>query len=112
MNPVIPTPKEPKSDFKTEATNTLPTYDEIEMFSTIFDSIMQPISIQDSPNFMTEEKQVYEEMLGSEDAEPSIAPMPDPDNLRRWEAKERSEQEIIEDILNVTVFVDDRMRVI
>ena len=51
MNPVIPTPEEPKPDFETEVTNTLPTYDESEMFSTIFDSIMQPISIQDNPNF-------------------------------------------------------------
>ena len=77
------------------------------MFSTIFDSIMQPISIQDSPNFTTEEKQVYEEMLGSEDDEPSIAPMPDTDDLIRWEAEERSKQNIIEDILNATVLVDN-----
>ena len=79
MNPVIPTPKEPKPDFETEAiaTNTLPTYDESEMFSTIFDSIMQPISsIQDSPNFTTEEKQAYEEMVGSDDDKPSTAPVP------------------------------------
>ena len=70
MNPVIPTPspEEPKPDFETEATNTLPTYDKSEMFSTILDSILQPISIQDSPN-TTEEKQAYEEMLGSEDDE-------------------------------------------
>ena len=112
MNPIIPTPEEQKPDFETEATNTLPSYDVSEMFSTIFDSIMQPISIQDSPNFTTEEKQVYEEMLGSEDDEPSIATMPDTDNLIRWEAEERSQQNIIEDILNATVFVDNRMRVI
>ena len=82
MNPIIPTPEEQKPDFETETTNTLPSYDESETFSTIFDSIMQPVSIQDSPNFTTEEKQLYEEMLGSEDDEPSTAPMPDPDDLK------------------------------
>ena len=112
MNPIIPIPEEQKPDFETEATNTLPSYDESEVFSTIFDSIMQSISIQDSPNFTTEDKQVYAEMLSSEDDEPSIAPMPGPDDLRRWEAEERSEQNIIEDIPDATVFVDDRMRVI
>ena len=112
MNPVIPTPEEPKPDFETEATNTLPAYDESETFSTIFDSIMQPISMQDSPNFTTEEKQAYAEMLGSEDDEPSIASMPDPDDLQRWEAEERTDQETIEEILNATVFVDEQMRII
>ena len=85
MNPVLPASEEPKPDFETEATNTLPTYDESEMFSTIFDSIMQPISsIQDSPNFTREEKHAYQEMLGSDDDEPSSAPIPDPDNPQRW----------------------------
>ena len=113
MNPVRPVSEEPKPDFETEATNTLPTYDESEMFSTIFDSIMMPISsIQDSLNFTQEEKQAYQEMSGSDDDEPSSAPMPDPDNLPRWEAEERTEQEIIEEIVNATVFVDQRMQIV
>ena len=71
--------------FRDQDTNTLPSYDESEMFSTIFDSVMQPISIQDSPNFTAEDKELYREMLGSDDDEPSTAPVPDPDDLKRWE---------------------------
>ena len=113
MNPVLPASEEPKPDFETKDTNYFPTYDESEMFSTIFDSTMHPISsIQDSPNFTREEKQAYQEMLGSDDDEPSSAPIPDPENLQRWEAEERTKQEIIEDIVNATVFVDQRMQIV
>ena len=45
-------------------------------------------------------------MLGSDDNEQLSAPWPDPDE------EERSEEETIEDILNETVFLDDRMRII
>ena len=84
MNPIIPTPEEEEPDFETKTLNTLPSYDESEMFSTIFDSVMQPISIQDSPNFTAEDKELYREMLGSDEDEPSTAPVPDPDDLKRW----------------------------
>lgn len=61
MAPAIP--EEPTSDFETEITNIVPTHDESEMVSTIFDLIVSPIHVQDSPNFARDEKVLYEKMI-------------------------------------------------